>query len=414
MKIMKRIAWWAAAAGLLLGALASAAGQGTAFSAKTWVAGWVAAADTAGPALKPLTIRQIVRSSVAGDSVRVRVSNLFGKEALAVQSLHVAVHRAGSGITAGTDRIVRVAGAAAFSVPAGASVLSDPVALPVKALGTLAVSMYLPMGTTVSTLHGNAVQTAYLVEGKDVSGEANLAGAATDDSRYFLTDVEVSAAAGTRTLVVVGDSIADGIRSTLDRNARWPDILAERMQGMPPAGTVAVVNAGSAGNRLLTDFGAPYVGPSTLTRFDRDVLDKPGVRWIILMQGINDISAAELLDSPRDKVSAQQIIDGMQALIARAHAKGIKIWGGTLLPCGGATRPLPLTPSMEAKRQEVNRWIRSAAAFDGVIDFDAALRDPADHARLLPTFDSGDHLHPNDAGYHAMAHAVDLARLLKE
>lgn len=270
------------------------------------------------------------------------------------------------------------------------------------------------MGSKVSTLDGSGIQTAYLVEGKEVAGEANLPGAVTDDSRFFLTDVEGSTTAGTRALAVVGDSIADGIRSTRDRNARWPDLLAERMQALPAAGTVAVINAGSAGNRLLNDFGPPYVGPSTLNRFDRDVLDKPSVRWIILMQGINDISAAELLDSPRDKVSARQIIDGMKTLIARAHAKGIKVWGGTLLPFGGAARPLATTATMEAKRQEVNRWLRTAGAFDGVIDFDAVMRDPSNHSCLLPTFDSGDHLHPNDAGYLAMANAIDLEHLLKE
>jgi lysophospholipase L1-like esterase len=350
-----------------------------------------------------------VRVGVAGEAVRLRLSNLFGQEPLAVESLHVAVHQGGDGIAAGSDRRVQLGGAASFSIAPGASVLSDPVVLPVKALGALAVSLYLPAGAKVSTLHGNAIQTAYLVEGRDASGEASLPGAATDDSRYFLTDVEILASGGGGALAVVGDSIADGIGSTLDRNARWPDILSERMQGL-----VAVVNAGIAGNRLLGDSGLPYVGPATLSRFDRDALDKPGVRRIILMQGINDISAAELLAAPKDKVSAQQIIDGMKTLIARAHARGVKIWGGTLLPCAGATRPLPASAAMEAKRQQVNRWIRTAGAFDGVIDFDAALRDPADHVRLSPAFDSGDHLHPNDAGYRAMAQAVDLERLLNE
>ena len=409
MQLIQKFAVFAAVTLTLAGAPAIAADPPVAAPAPAWTAAWAAAPDSAGPALKPLTIRQIVRVGVAGEALRLRLSNLFGQAPLAVKSLHVAIHDGGDGIAAGSDRLVQVGGAASFSIAPGASVLSDPVALPVKALGAVAVSLYLPDGAKVSTLHGNALQTAYLAAGRDAGGEASLPGAATDDSRYFLTDVEILASGGGGALAVVGDSIVDGIGSTLDRHARWPDILAERMQGL-----VAVVNAGIAGNRLLTDFGPPYVGPSALSRFERDALDKPGLRRIILMQGINDISAAELLATPKDKVSAQQIIEGMKTLIARAHARGVRIWGGTLLPCAGATRPLPTSAAMEAKRQEVNRWIRTAGAFDGVIDFDAALRDPADHVRLLPAFDSGDHLHPNDAGYRAMAQAIDLERLLKE
>lgn len=229
-----------------------------------------------------------------------------------------------------------------------------------------------------------------------------------------LIDVEVAAPSGTHTLVVVGDSVTDGVGSTQDGNARWPDFLANRLQGMPTAGTVAVVNAGIAGNRVLNDAAAPYVGPSTLNRFERDVLNKPGLRWLILMQGINDNSASELLKTPKDQVSAQQIIDGMRLLISRAHAKGVKIWAGTLLPREGALRLLPHSASMEAKRQAVNQWIRTGGAFDGFIDFDLALQDPAHPARQLKALNSGDFTHPNDAGYMVMANAVDLVRLLKE
>ncbi|MFZ6748942.1 SGNH/GDSL hydrolase family protein [Undibacterium sp. Ren11W] len=380
----------------------------------TWVAGWMAAPDGVGPALKPVTIRQVVRTSVGGTSVRLRFSNLLGTEPLILSSVHVALHAGGGAIVDGCDRLALFNGVGSVTIAPGSSVASDPVPLPVKALAQLAVSLYLPMGASLPTLHGNGAQTAYLIEAKDVAGLASISGAQIDDSRYFLTDVEVAAPSGTQTLVVVGDSVTDGVESTQDGNARWPDFLANRLQGTPAAGTVAVVNAGIAGNRVLNDFGAPYVGPSTLNRFQRDVLNKPGLRWIILMQGINDISASELLTAPKDQVSAQQIIDGMKLLIARAHAQGVKIWAGTLLPREGATRPLPHSANMEAKRQAVNLWIRTGEAFDGIIDFDLALRDPAHPARQLKTLNSGDFTHPNDAGYMAMANAVDLVRLLKE
>ncbi|GAB2882698.1 SGNH/GDSL hydrolase family protein [Pseudoduganella ginsengisoli] len=344
----------------------------------------------------------------------MRFSNLLGTEPLTISSVHVALHAGAGAAIEGSSHQARFNGAAAITIEPGKSVLSDPVPLSVKALAQLAVSLYLPMGSATPTIHGFGSQTAYLIEGKDVANLASVTGAQYDDSRYFLTDVEVAAPKGTQTLVVVGDSVSDGVRSTQDGNARWTDFLANRLQGLPVAGRVSVVNAGIAGNRVLNDFGDPYVGPSTLNRFERDVLSKAGLRWIILLQGINDISASELLKTPQDQVTAQQIIEGMKQLVERAHAKGVKIWAGTLLPREGATRPLPHTASMEAKRQAVNQWIRTGGVFDGYIDFDAVLRDPAHPSRQLATLNSGDATHPNDAGYFAMANAVDLARLLVE
>jgi lysophospholipase L1-like esterase len=382
-------------------------------SSSTWVAGWMAAPDGTGTPLKPMTIRQIVRTSVGGSAVRLHFSNLLGIEPLTITSVHLALHEGGGAIQEGSDCQVLFKGAASVTIAPGASVASDPVPLAVKALAQLAVSLYLPLGASLPTVHGNGAQTAYLVAEKDVSGFNVLPAAQIDDSRYFLTDIDIAAPIGTNTLVVVGDSVADGIRSTQDGNARWPDFLANRLQGKPATGTVAVVNAGIAGNRVLNDFGTPYVGLSTLNRFERDVLSKPGLRWIIFMQGINDISASEFLKTPKDQVSAEQIVAGMQLLIDRAHAKGVKIWGGTLLPRQGAIRPLPTSASMEAKRQAVNQWIRTSGAFDGIIDFDLALRDPANPSRQLPTLNSGDGSHPNDAGYLVMANAIDLVRLLQ-
>jgi lysophospholipase L1-like esterase len=224
----------------------------------------------------------------------------------------------------------------------------------------------------------------------------------TDDSRYFLTDLDVAPSGNAQSLVVIGDSIAGGIGSPVDANARWPDLLAERLA----SSSVAVVNAGIAGNRLLNGASKPFVGASALVRFGRDALDKPGVRWVVLHEGINDISAADILASPAAQVSAQQIIDCMQTLIRQARAQGVRMCGATLLPYGGVGKPFVHSAAGEAKRQAVNAWIRDAGQFDAVVDFDRALRDPGQPARLASAFDSGDHLHPNERGYRAMAEAA--------
>lgn len=370
-----------------------------------WSAAWAAAPDSPGPALPAQTIRQVVRTSVAGSGVRIRLSNLFGAAPLSIGPVHLGAHVGGSRVAPGSDRLLRFAGQSAVTIAPGASVLSDPVDMPVGALQDLAVSLYLPAGAEVATLHGAGMQTAWLSKAGDATAAASIEGAHTDDSRYFLTDVEVLSAAP-RALVVVGDSITDGIGSGNDRNARWTDALAARLQRTPDLATVAVVNAGIAGNLLLKDASEPFVGPSTLSRFERDALDKPGVRWVLLHQGINDLAAATLLNRPADQVSADQVIAGMKTLAARARARGLKVWAGTLLPFEGTKRFY--SGAAEAQRQAVNAWIRSGGAFDAVVDFDQALRDPAHLGRLLPAFDSGDHLHPNAAGYQAMAGLVDL------
>jgi lysophospholipase L1-like esterase len=215
----------------------------------------------------------------------------------------------------------------------------------------------------------------------------------------------VAAGAEARTIVAIGDSVTDGHGSGRDHNARWTDAFAERLQADPALASIAVANAGISGNRLLKD--GP-IGPSMLARFDRDVLDKPGLAWVVLDAGLNDIGLSDDPDSPADNVSAQQIIDGMKTLIARAHARGISIIGATLLPYAGAEDPLRYSAAGEAKRQALNAWIRGAGAFDAVVDFEAVTRDPAQPDRLLPAFDSGDHIHPNDAGYQAMAASISL------
>jgi lysophospholipase L1-like esterase len=403
---MTRSTFARAALALFIGALLGAT---PARSADRWVAAWAAVPDQAGPPVDSVTLRQVVRPSIGGSRLRIRFSNRYGEAPVTIGPVHVAKAGAGSEIREGTGRTVTFGGKSTLTLAGGAEALSDPIPLPVAALEDLAVSLYLPTGANRPTLHGVAMQTAFIAAG-DATSAAMFPTAKTDDSRYFLTDVEVEARAEARALIVVGDSITDGVRSTMDANRRWPDALALRLQADPALASIAVVNAGIAGNRLLNDASAPFVGPSTLSRFDRDALDKPGARWVLLLQGGNDISAANVLSTSKDQVSAQQVIDGMKALIVRAHARGLKIWGGTLLPNEGVKGGF-WSAAGEEKRLAVNGWIRTSGAFDAVVDFDHATRDPGQPARLLPAFDSGDHLHPNDAGYAAMAAAVDLGLL---
>lgn len=321
-----------------------------------WVSAWGAAPVSAGDALKVQSVRQVIRTSIAGSAVRIRLSNLYGAEPLTIGSVRVARSAGKSAIDVATAHAVTFGGKTSVTIAKGDAALSDPVALPVAALEQLAVSLYLPEGAKYPTVHGAANQDAYFTNG-DATAAAEFPAGEPEDRRYFLTDVEVAAAPGAHAIVVVGDSITDGVGSTENRNARWPDALAERLQADPALVGIAVVNSGIAGNRILNDGVAPYRGPSSLARFDRDALSKPGVRWIVLLQGGNDISASDVLkERPDQKVSARQIIDGMKSLIARAREKGIKILGATLLPRGGTEFPAPPTREALAKREEVNAW----------------------------------------------------------
>jgi lysophospholipase L1-like esterase len=374
-----------------------------------WVDAWSAAPDSAGPPLQAQTVRQIVRPSVGGSALRLRLSNLFGAGPVTIGPVHVAIHAEGSAIVEGSDRAVTFAGKSSVTIAKGADALSDPVALPVQALQELAVSLYLATSTGASTVHGDGQQTAFITEGGDATAATRYPDGEVAGNRFFLTDVEVATDAA-RSIVMLGDSVTDGFGSTKDGNGRMPDALASRLQADPALASISVVNSGIAGNRLLND--GP-IGPSMLARMDRDALAKPGVQWIVLLAGINDIGVAGSPDTPADDVSAQQIIDGMKTVIARAHAKHIKVVGGTITPNGGYDWPFH-TGAGEKKRQAVNTWIRSGGAFDAVVDFENVVRDPQHRDRLLPAFDSGDHMHPNDAGYKAMAGAIDLRRFAAE
>jgi lysophospholipase L1-like esterase len=372
-----------------------------------WTEAWTASPDSAGPPLGTVTIRQIIRTSIGGSSVRIRLSNRFGTAPLTIGPVHVAEHASGSAIKPGTDHAVTFGGKPSVTIAKGGDVLSDPISLPVAPLSELAISMYLPKRTGASTFHGVGNQTAFITLTGDATAATLFPAGEVISSRIFLTDVEVATGNEAQTIAAIGDSITDGVGSTQDQNSRWPDVLAARLQADPALASIGVVDAGIAGNRILHDGATPFVGPSALARLDRDALDKPGVHWLLVMEGINDIAGADLLATPRDDVSPQQIIDGMKTLIGRAHKKGIKIYGVTLTPYGGVEWPFH-SAAGEAKRQVVNAWIRHAGAFDAVIDFDQVTRDPAHTDRLLAAFDSGDHLHPNDAGYKAMAAAIDL------
>jgi lysophospholipase L1-like esterase len=356
------------------------------------------------------TVREIVHITLGGEQFRVRLSNAFGAHSLAIGAAHLAIRDQGPAIAAGSDRALTFGGRPAVSIPPGALILSDPVDLKAPASADLAVSLYLAGGPTIaSTLHYSAQQTSYLAAG-NACAAPQMPGDSTVSSWPFLTGVDVMAPKAGATIVTFGDSITDGSRSTVDANRRWPNILANRLLG-ERKNHLAVVNAGIGGNRILHDgagANGPQYGPSALARFERDVLAQPGVQYVIVLEGVNDIGHPGGEAPMSEDVSAEDMIAGLRQLIERAHERGVKIFGATIMPF--TIMPLTATSSTkEDKRQAVNRWIRGRNDFDGVIDFDKTVRDPDQPVRFLAVYDSGDHLHPNDAGHKAMGEAVDLS-----
>lgn len=390
---------------LALPACAATTSQATRPAAPRWLATWTASASDAGPRpprdsvdrvprLFDQTLRLIVRTSIGGDAVRVRVSNEYGDRPLVIDAAHVAVRDSGASIQPATDRALSFGGRSSVRLLPGAIAFSDPVTFAVPALRDLAVSLHVADSARIGTRHQLGLQTNYVGRG-NVAGARTFAPDTTLDIWPFLVGVDVTNRAATGVIVAIGNSITDGARSTRDANARWPNYLAARLlNGTEPP--KAVVNAGISGGRVLT-YGA---GPSALARFDRDVLTTPGLTHVILLEGINDIGRSAV-----DGVTADDIIFGYRQLITRAHERGVVIFGATLTPAGPRAQ---FTPALEAKRAAVNAFIRTSGEFDGVIDFDAATRDPANPLQFLKAYDSGDHLHPGDAGYRAMAESIDL------
>jgi lysophospholipase L1-like esterase len=373
--------------------------------------GGPAAGRQGGPPLPPplvikdQTLRQIVHTSIGGNRARVVLSNAFGTAAVEIGAAHIAIRDKEGSTVAGSGKPLMFSGQPSFRIPPGAIAVSDPVEITVPALADLAIDLYLPgeVGTGPSplTMHNGANQTNYVSAAGSHAGEATLEGSTPTRSWYLLSRVEVMAPAQTSAIVTFGDSITDGTRSTVDTNNRWPDQLARRLAAAQRGGArFAVLNEGIAGNQVLGD-GGSAAGVNALARFDRDVLMQTGVSHVVVMEGINDIGLARQNAKP----SAEDLIAGHKQLIERAHTRGLKIYGATLTPFEGAAY---FSQEGEAKRQAVNQWMRTSGAYDGVIDFDAVIRDPAAPTKMKLEFDSGDHLHPSDAGYKAMGDAVNL------
>jgi lysophospholipase L1-like esterase len=342
------------------------------------------------------TLRQIVRSTIGGDPIRVRFSNEYGDRPLVIAEARIALRDTGSAVVASSSRQVVFGGRPSVTIRPGATMVSDPVAFALPQLRDVAITVFLPDSSRASTRHALGLQRNY------VSGAGNFASGATMpvdttiSMWLFLSGLDVVNASATGVIATIGNSITDGAGSTSNTNRRWPDILAQRLlaSGEPPKG---IANAGISGNRVLT-FGA---GPSALARFDRDVLMQSGVTHVVILEGINDIG-----NSTVTRMTADELIYGLRQLADRARERGLVVIGATLTPAGPRA---PFTAEHEAKRVAVNTWIRTSGVFDAVIDFDQITRDPANPTQFLPAYDSGDHLHPGDAGYKAMGEAIDLA-----
>jgi len=377
-----------------------------------WVTTWTTSnvASDRPAAFSNQTIREVVHTTIGGSTVRIRLSNTFGTRPIRLDAVFVGLQKDGATLVPRSNHEVTFGGSRPIAIPEGAEVLSDPVSFSVGSGQNLAISLFTASETGPATVHGSAFQTNYVSDAGNFAAEEGAnAFAKTTGSWYFLSAVEVLAPASVKGAVVaLGDSITDGASSRPDKNERWTDVLARRL--LASHTEIAVLNAGIGGNRVLTS--SPCWGQNALARLGRDVLAQAGIESVILFEGTNDIGQPDtraMETNPclsRTQVTADEIIAGYKQIIARTHARGLKIFGATILPYQGFGA---WTATGEAKRMAVNQWIRTSGAFDGVIDFDAALRDPATPARMAPQYDSGDHLHPGTAGHEAMGNAVDLA-----
>ncbi|WP_392674885.1 SGNH/GDSL hydrolase family protein [Streptomyces sp. LN785] len=358
---------------------------------------WAAGADRLGEAPSDRTYRLVVRTSVGGSRVRVRVSNAFGDQPLVIGSAYTGLRKNGARLVAGSNRRLRFDGATSVTLAPGEIRYSDPLPGRTAAGSDLAVSLYVRTAGGPATGHGMALQTSYATAGDHAAEERDGAYSEQIGSWFYLDAVSVDPDPVAGAVVTLGDSITDGWQSTTDKNLRWPDFLARRLHRMPDSTVQGVANAGMSGNRVLADGG----GQSALARLDRDVLSLPGVRTVILFEGVNDIKS-------HTDVTAATLTEGYRRIIDRVHAAGKCVVGATVLPYKGWSE---WDPQGDAVRAEVNEWIRTSGAVDAVADFDKVLRSPYDPQRLLPTFDGGDHLHPDDKGMEAMADSIDLGAL---
>jgi lysophospholipase L1-like esterase len=352
------------------------------------------------------TYREIVHISLGGDAARIILTNEFGLTPLTINAAYLAPRTQGSAIDTANSRPVTFNGRTSVTIPAGALVVSDPVSLKLPALSDVAVSFVVPaQAISQVTHHSFANQTSYTAAGS-VSGAPTLDSPAEITDWPFLKGIDVRADDKAAAIVAFGDSITDGAHSTRDANRRWPDLLAQRLQADKKTKDLGVLNEGIGGNRVLHD----NTGPSALARFDRDVLAQAGVKYLVILESINDIGHAQDPVKPYDVVSADDLIAGLTQLATRAHTHGIKVYGATLTPYVGAKYA---SPAGEAMRQAVNNWIRTTNVLDGFIDFDKAAQDKTNPAVFSSTADSGDHLHPGDAGYKAMSDSIDLKLFTK-
>ncbi len=403
----------------LVGVLSASAMTVRAQEAHKWIGTWTASPQALWDGDFPLstnvpfnlwnqTIRMVTQVSLGGKQARVALSNEYGSRPLVIGGAHVALTDSEAKIVHGSDRPLTFGGEARVIIPPGAKVVSDPTDLDVPPLGKLSVSLFLPEATPLSTFHWDGRQTAYIAT-SNLVGADDIKAESTISARVFVSGILVDAPKDARAVVTMGDSITDGNGSTPDANSRWPDFLAKRLADK----NVAVLNAGISGARLLQD----HMGANALARFERDVLSQPHVKAVILLMGINDIAwpgSSFAPDAP--PVTSAAVIAGYRHLIARARTHGVRIIGATLTPFEGALEDTPLegyfTAEKERTRQSINHWIRTSGEFDAVVDFDAATRDPQNPTRFRSNLDSGDHLHPGNDGYKAMADAIDLQALL--
>jgi lysophospholipase L1-like esterase len=374
-------------------------------SAKEWVGTWATAPQLVEPRNMPPepglsnnTLRQVVRVSLGGDSLRVRFSNEFSTSPVTLNAVHIAISAGSSAIVPDTDQALRFDGEPEVTMAPGAAIISDSFKFVLAPRTDIAITIHFGDTSPDVTGHPGSRTTSYLLPGNAVAA-VDFRDAVQTDHWYIINGIDVVAEGSAAAVVVLGNSITDGRGSGTNKQNRWPDELARRLQENPDTRLVAVLNQGIGGNCVLRD----CLGPAALSRFERDVLGATKVRWLIIFEGINDIGQIQSAEAAT-KV-ANDLIAAYEQMMDRAHAKDIKVYGATLLPFGGSFYD---TAFRESARNTVNEWIRSSGRFDAVIDLDAALRDPENPLRLLPAADTGDHLHPNETGHRMMAEAVDL------